>query len=144
MRDFSIKWIINIVSLFAVVHLIAGVSTDSWHTTVIAAFILGLLNTFLKPIIVVMTLPINVFLLGTFTLFINGLIFYIASKFVKGFSVSGFWSAFWAALVFSCISLVLNLAIKPGMHIRIRRYGGDRHSGTGFSDAIDVDSKRED
>lgn len=123
MRDFLIKWFINIVALFAVVHMIAGVRVDTWQTAVVAALVLGMLNAFLRPFFIMMTLPFNILSLGILTLFINGFMFYLAARFVKGFSVSSFWSAFWAALLFSIISFLLNILLSPKINIRVNRYG---------------------
>lgn len=120
--SFLIRWIINIAALFIVVYVAGGVSVDSWQTVVVAALILGLLNAFLRPILVLLTLPFNILTLGLFTLVINGFIFYLTARFVKGFSVMDFWSAFWAALLFSIVSFFINLLIpKPQMNINLYR-----------------------
>ena len=143
MRDFLIKWFINIIALFAVVHIIAGVSVDSWQTTIVAALVLGMFNAFLRPFFLVMTLPFNILSLGLFTLFINGFMFYLAARFVKGFSISSFWNAFWAALLFSIISFLLNLLLSPENNIRVSRYGGGYSKKARYDDAIDVEGKTE-
>ena len=74
---------------------------------------IGLLNAFLRPVLIFFTLPVTILTLGLFTLVINGVIFYLAAWLVKGFHVAGFWSAFVAALVFSVVSFLLNLLINP-------------------------------
>ena len=137
-RDFLIKWFVNVIALFIVVHTIAGVSVDSWQTTIVAALVLGMLNAFLRPFFIMLTLPFNILSLGVLTLFINGFMFYLAARFVKGFSVSGFWSAFWAALLFSIVSFVLNLLFMPKVNISINRYQGGWHKR---DDVIDVEGK---
>ena len=139
MRDFLIKWFINIVTLFAVVHIIAGVSVDSWQTTIVAALVLGMLNSFLRPFFIMLTLPLNIISLGLLTLFINGLMFYLAARFVKGFTVSGFFSAFWAALLFSIISFILNLLFTPKINVGFRWYRGERSDKPKYQDVIDVE-----
>lgn len=112
MQYLLIKWFINAAALFAVVHIFPHVRVNNWQTLLVAALVLGLLNAFLRPIIVLLTLPINLLSLGLFTLVINGLIFFLASRFVPGFTISSFWEAFWAALAFSIISAFLNMCLK--------------------------------
>jgi len=141
MRDFLIKWSVNVIALFIVVHTIAGVSTDSWQTTIVAALVLGMLNAFLRPFFIMLTLPFNILSLGVLTLFINGFMFYLAARFVKGFNISGFWSAFWAALLFSIASFALNLLFMPKVDIRINRYRGDNPDWKKRDDVIDVEGK---
>ena len=145
MKNFLIKWIVNIATLFAVIHLVAGVSADSWESVIVAALVLGLLNAFVRPFIILFTLPFTILTLGFFTLIINAFIFYMASKFVKGFEVINFWSAFWAALLFSIISSLLNFMLTPKINIR---YGSFRPTGGSRlnidkDDVIDVEGKVE-
>lgn len=124
MIRFLIKWFINIIALLVVIHVIAGVSIDNMQTVLVAALILGLLNSVLRPFILILTLPFTIMTLGLFTLFVNGFLFYLAAKFVKGFTVAGFWNAFWAALLFSVISSILSFMLTPKMTIR---YGSFQH-----------------
>ena len=142
---FLIKWFINIIALLVVIHVIAGVSIDNIQTVFVAALILGLLNVFIRPFILILTLPLTIFTFGFFTLIINGFLFYLAAKFVKGFVVAGFWNAFWAALLFSVISSVLNFILTPKITIRydlFRRKGGKYRNGNN-DDVIDVEGKVE-
>lgn len=137
MIRFLFKWAINTISLFLVMNIVAGVSVDSWQAIVVAAFVLGLLNAFLRPILILLTLPFNILSLGLFTFIINGLMFYLAAKFVKGFNVMGFWNAFWAALVFSVISFVLNIFLAPP---RPFIPADARPRSKSYDDAIDVEA----
>ena len=75
----------------------------------VVALVLGIINAFLRPLIILITLPMNILTLGTLTLFINGALFYLVSKIVKGFVITGFWSAFWGYILFSIISFLLSL-----------------------------------
>jgi len=148
MRDFLIKWFVNIITLVVVVHTIAGVSVDSWQTTIVAALVLGLLNTFLRPLLLLLTLPFNMLSLGFLTLVINGLMFFLAARFVTGFAVKDFWSAFWAALLFSIISFLLNMLLRPGVNFRVYSHNmSARHNHNGprarYNDAIDVEGEEE-
>jgi putative membrane protein len=112
MKRFILKWFINSVALLIVVHIFSGVSSEGWVTTIVAALILGLLNTFLKPIINFFAFPLQIVTLGLFTLIINAFLFYLAAQFIHGFYVAGFWSAFWAALLFSVFTFLINSLIK--------------------------------
>ena len=145
MANFIMRWALNIITLFLVINIVAGVNVDSWQAIVVAAFILGLLNTFLKPIIVLFTLPFNVLTLGIFTLFINAGMFYLATKFVKGFHVMSFATAFWAALIFSVISFILNLAFAPKVTFTARQTGytrpPDDDARNRFDNVIDVEGE---
>jgi putative membrane protein len=146
MKNFLIKWVINIITLYLVIHIVAGVSADSWESIIVAAFVLGLLNAFIKPAIILFTLPFTVLTLGFFMLIINAFIFYMASKFVKGFEVINFWSAFWAALLFSVISSILNFMLAPKVNIRYAsfRRGPDNLRRIDDDDVIDIEGKVED
>lgn len=143
MKDFLIKWFVNIIALMASAHLIAGVNVSGWQATVTAALILGLLNAFLRPIIIILTLPLNIFSLGIFTLFINGFMFYLAAKFVPGFTVAGFKSAFWAAILFSIVSFTLNFLLRPRLGISIHSYGSGCSRAPKYTDVIDTEGREE-
>lgn len=142
---FLIKWFANVVALLVVIHVVAGVSIDNIETVLVAALILGFLNSVLRPFLLILTLPLTIFTFGFFTLIINGFLFYLAAKFVKGFVVAGFWNAFWAALLFSVISSALSFILTPKINIRygsFRSYGGN-HSRIDKNDVIDVEGKVE-
>jgi putative membrane protein len=113
MDKFIIKWFLNILVLFLVIKISPGITVDHWDTLAVAALTLGLVNAFLRPLILALTLPLNIFSLGIFTFFINGFMFYLAAKLVKGFNVVDFWAAFWGALWFSVISSVADAFTRP-------------------------------
>jgi putative membrane protein len=108
MPRFIVKWFINTVVLFLVIKIIPGITVDHLSTLIAAALVLGLINAFLKPLVILLTLPFNVFSLGILTLFINGFMFYLVSKIVKDFTIVNFWSAFWGAFWFGIISWLLS------------------------------------
>ena len=85
----------------------------------LAAFVLGVINAFIRPLVILITLPINILTLGIFTFFINGFLFYAVSKIVKGFVVTGFWPAFFGALLFSIISFLVSLVISKKGRVEI-------------------------
>jgi putative membrane protein len=113
MKGFFVRWLLNVMSLVVAVHIVPGISFDNWRTMAIAALVLGLLNAFLRPILVLLTRPVNVLTLGIFTLFINGFIFYFAAWLLKGFVVAGYLSAFLGALVVSVVGMLLGFIFNP-------------------------------
>ncbi len=103
-----LRWLIGAVSLMLVTYMVPGIKVESFYTALIAALILGLINSLIKPILIVLTLPVNILTLGLFTLVINALLFWLAATIVKGFGVAGFWPAFFGALAMSVVSWILN------------------------------------
>ncbi len=112
MKSFLLRWFINTISLFAVVNIVSGITVSGWTTTIVAGLVLALMNAFLRPLILLLTLPVNLITLGLFTLIVNASLFYLASFMVRGFEIAGFWDAFLGALVFSVINFLLNVMIK--------------------------------
>ncbi|MDD2732368.1 MAG: phage holin family protein [Desulfuromonadaceae bacterium] len=109
MTRIVLKWALNSLALFIVMKLIPGIHIDQFQDLLLATLVIGLLNVFLRPIIVLLTLPVTLLTLGLFTFVINGLMFFLAAHLVSGFHVTGFGAAFIAALLFSLISSVLNM-----------------------------------
>lgn len=138
------KFLINIAALFLVVNIVPGIRADSWESLIVAAIVLGLLNAFLKPAIFILTMPLTIATFGLFTLVINGFLFYIAGKFVKGFFITSFWSAFLAALLFSIISFIINILLNPVSNTRYFSYRRDFYRNPKYKDAIDVEWKQDD
>jgi putative membrane protein len=97
-------WLINALALLALPYLVPSVQVESFYTALIAAFILGLVNTLIRPLIVLLTLPVTVLTLGLFVFVINALLFWFVASFVKGFHVAGFWSALFGWIVYALIS----------------------------------------
>jgi putative membrane protein len=108
-----LRWLINAVALLAISYIMKSVYVDNFWTALIVALVLGLLNTLIRPILLLLTLPITLLTLGLFALVINGLLFWLAAQFVTGFYVAGFWSAFLAALLYSIITTLANKLILP-------------------------------
>lgn len=113
MLGIILKLIVNAVALFAVVRLVPGISIAGSGTLFVAALVLGFLNAVLRPIISFFTLPITVLTLGLFTLVVNGAVFALAAWIVPGFNIAGIGSAILGALVFSVVSFVLNMIVRP-------------------------------
>ena len=104
-------WLINAAALLAVPYLMPSISVDTFGSALIAALVLGLVNTILRPILVLLTLPVTVVTLGLFVLVINGLLFWMVANFVSGFHVEGFWSGVFGAIVYSVISWLLSAVL---------------------------------
>ena len=101
-------WLINTAAIIALPHLLDSVQVDSFTTALFAALILGLVNTLIRPILIVLTLPVTFLTLGLFVFVINGLMFWAVADMVQGFQVASFGSAIVAAFVYSVISWLLS------------------------------------
>ena len=101
-------WLINAAALLALPYLMSSITVESIPTALIAALILGLINTFIRPLLILLTLPATLVTLGLFIFVINGLLFWLVGSFVQGFHVAGFWSAFFGAILYSIISWALS------------------------------------
>ena len=100
-------WILNAVALLAVAYLLPGITVASFGSALIAALVLGLVNMLVKPVLVLLTLPITIVTLGLFLIVINALLFWFVGSVLKGFQVNGFWWAVLGALLYSLISGLL-------------------------------------
>ncbi|GAA4324520.1 phage holin family protein [Pigmentiphaga soli] len=104
-------WLLNAVALLIVAYLLPGIAVASFGSALIAALVLGLLNSLVKPVLVLLTLPITIVTLGLFLIVLNALLFWFAGSILKGFQVNGFWWAVAGALLYSLISGVLSSII---------------------------------
>ncbi len=102
-------WLINTVALFAIPQLLDSVQIDSFTTALLASLVLGLVNTLLRPLLILLTLPVTFLTLGLFIFVINGLMFWAAADLVKGFQVDNFGAAILGALIYSVLSWVLSM-----------------------------------
>jgi putative membrane protein len=101
-------WLINAVALLAVPYVIPSISVDTFTTALVAALILGLINTIIRPILVILTLPATLLTLGLFIFVINGLLFWFVGDILRGFYVGGFWAGVFGSIVYSLISWLLS------------------------------------
>ncbi len=108
---FLVRWAINTIALGLTVLIVKGAYVSGVLSLITASLVIGFLNAIVRPIMVILTLPLNILTMGTFTFFINTIMILIASQVVRGFDVSGFWSAFVASLIMSFISFMLNLFV---------------------------------
>jgi putative membrane protein len=103
-----LAWVVNTAALLAVAYFMPSVRIESLGTAIVAAAVLGLANAVIRPILVILTLPVTLLTLGLFIFVINGLIFLGVAHFVPGFQVAGLWPAILASIVFSLISWLLS------------------------------------
>ncbi|MEO6565803.1 MAG: phage holin family protein [Casimicrobiaceae bacterium] len=108
-----ITWLINAVALIALPYIFKSISVDSFMTALIVAVVLALINTLIRPILVILTLPVTLLTLGLFIFVINGLLFWGVGSFLPGFHVDGFWSGVFGAIVYSIISWALASLLMP-------------------------------
>ncbi|MBI3811949.1 MAG: phage holin family protein [Nitrospirae bacterium] len=112
MKGLLIRWVINALALILISQMIKGIAVDNIPAAFVAAAVLGVINAVLRPILILLTLPITILTLGLFALVINGFMLYIAGTIVKGFHVSGFWPSVFGALFLSLISWIANAFIN--------------------------------
>ena len=105
---FLVHWIVLAIALALTAWLLPGVQVDTFGALLVAALVLGFLNAVLKPVLVLLTLPITVLTLGVFYLILNAILFALGATLVPGFHVSGFGSAFFGAIFMGLISLILS------------------------------------
>lgn len=103
-----IRWLLATAAIILTSYLLPGVVLSGFWTAVLVALILGIINVVLKPILVILTLPINILTLGLFTLVINALLIMLTSAIVDGFSIASFWTALLFSIILSIISFVLS------------------------------------
>ena len=108
-----ISWLLNAGALLAVAYLVPGISVESFGSALIAAVVLGLVNTVLRPLLVLMTLPVTLMTLGLFIFVINGLLFWFVGSILAGFRVDGFGPAFFGAIAYSILSWATNALLNP-------------------------------
>lgn len=103
----GVKWLLSALAIMVAAYLLPGVKIDGFFPAMVAAVVIGLINAFIKPILIILTLPINILTLGLFTLIINAFLVMLASALVPGFDVTGFgW-----AILFSIVLFFVNLGL---------------------------------
>jgi putative membrane protein len=112
MKMILIRWLILTVAIMLTSYMMEGIYVRGFASALSAAAILGILNAFLRPILVILTLPINILSLGLFTFIINALLLMMVSGVISGFMVKGFWSAVLGSLMISLVSWLLNSFLK--------------------------------
>ena len=129
MRGLFLRWLILTVAIMFASYLMDGIHVSGFLSAFFAAAILGILNAFFRPILILLTLPINILSLGLFTFLINAMLLKMASGVISGFEVNGFWSAVFGSLVISLVSWLLSSFISEEgkvSYIDLRRKDGNR------------------
>ena len=119
MPGFVIRWVINAVALLLISQVIRGIEVDGIVAALAAAAVLGIFNAVLRPVLLILTLPLTIVTLGLFALVLNGFMLYLVGSLVKGFSVHGFWAAVFGAILLSLVSGVANAFISERGRIEI-------------------------
>jgi putative membrane protein len=110
-----VTWLINALALLALPYLMRSVTVSDFGTALVAALVLGLVNTLIRPVLVLLTLPVTLVSMGLFILVINAFLFWLVAQVIEGFHVASFGSAFLAAILYSVISWALStLILKNG------------------------------
>ena len=104
-----IKWLALTAAIMVTSYLIDGISVESISSAFLAAAVLGILNVLLRPIALILTLPVNILSLGLFTFVINAFMLIITSRLIPGFNVNGFWAAITGSLLISIVGWVINI-----------------------------------
>jgi putative membrane protein len=103
-----VRWFINALALLLVAYVYSGVQVNGIFAALAAALVLGLVNALIRPVLVVLTLPVTLLTMGLFIFVINALLFWFVAEIVKGFTVTGFMAALIGSLMYSVITLVVN------------------------------------
>jgi putative membrane protein len=109
---FLIRLVVNAVALLVVAHVVRGIQVTGFEGALIAALILGIVNAILRPILMILSLPLEIITLGLFTLVINAFLFWLVGALHVGLDVAGFWPAFLGAIVMSIVSWLLSLLTR--------------------------------
>jgi putative membrane protein len=117
------RWLVLAMAVWLAAQIVPGVAYDDWQSLLAAALVLGLLNSLVKPLLVLLSMPFVILTFGLFLLFINAWLIMLSARLVKGFHVSGFWPAMGVSLIISFLSVLLG---KPAFSRRARRAGRDQ------------------
>jgi putative membrane protein len=108
-----VHWLINAAALFVLPYILSSVRVKDFVTALVVALLLGLANAIIRPILILLTLPVTILTLGFFILVINALLFWAVASFVEGFQVTGFWSAFWGTIIYALVSWAIAALLLP-------------------------------
>ena len=129
MKGLVIRWLVLAAAIMAASYLLEGIEVKGFFPALGAAAMLGILNAFFRPVLLILTLPINILSLGLFTFIINALMLKMASSVIPGFDIRGFWTALFGALIITLISWLLNAFISERGRVEfidLKKRDGDR------------------
>ena len=107
-----LRWLINAIALLLLTELLAGFHVDTFYHALIAALVLGLINAIIRPILIILTLPVNLLTLGLFTFVVNAGMILLMGTIVKGVEIEGFWTALAGAIILWLVSVITNYFLK--------------------------------
>jgi putative membrane protein len=107
-----LKWLLSAAALLAVAHLYSGVQVETFASALLAALVIGLLNAFVRPVLILLTLPVTLVTLGLFLFVINALMFWSAGGLLSGFHVNGFGAALLGSLIYSLLGIAIDSALQ--------------------------------
>ena len=110
MPGWTVRWLLNILAIFLTAALLSGFEVTVWGA-IVGSIVLGVINAIIRPLLIILTLPLNILTLGLFTFVINAFMLEITANTVKGFDIANFWWAIVAAVVLSLMSLVISLVV---------------------------------
>ena len=139
MSGVLIRWLILTAAILAAAYLVDGIVVKGFWAAFFAAAVLGLLNVFFKPLLILLTLHVNILTLGLFTLVINAALLKLASALIPGFDVHGFWPALLGAVIVSIVSWLLSALVSD--RAAAGKRGNPAMPGRGGSGAIDLEKK---
>lgn len=131
MRGLLLRWLILTLAILAASYIVEGIEITGFLPALFAAAILGILNAFLRPVLILLTLPLTILTLGLFTFVINALLLMLVSSVIAGFAIQSFWSALVGSLLISVVSWLLSTLISDSGRVEVielRRGRGDRWS----------------
>lgn len=131
MKGIVIRWLILTAAIMLTAYLLKGIQLAGFFSALAAAAILGILNAVFRPVLIFLTLPINILTLGLFTFVINGLLLMMASCAISGFEVKGFWWAFLGSIIISIVSWLLSSFINDRGRVEKPDYVDLKKTGKG-------------
>ncbi|MBK5251650.1 MAG: phage holin family protein [Peptostreptococcaceae bacterium] len=113
MNKFINRWLGNAISIYVIAWLFEGVYIRGFFAAMVAALVLGMLNMLVRPVLIVLTLPINIMTLGIFTFILNGFLLKVVDFFVAGFGVDSFMTAVFASIVLTFVNMIITSLTRP-------------------------------
>lgn len=122
LKEFLQRWLITTVAVLVATQIVPRIRYESWQGLLVATLVLGLLNAFIRPVLMVLSLPLILLTLGLFIVIINAVLLYLVGHVINDFHVDSFGAAFWGALVISIVTLILNsLTGTGGAKVTLKR-----------------------
>lgn len=118
MQGWVVRWLLNILAIIITAAILPGFDLTIWGA-IVGSIFLGIANAVIRPILVLLTLPLNVLSLGLFTFIINGFMLYLTAATIKGFTIHGFWWAVLSAILLSLVSFIISYFVKDNV-IRLK------------------------